>query len=36
MKKVLFVLTLIGMVVMVRPHRWQYEYRKLKQKYLNK
>ena len=33
MKKVKFILTVIGMVLFTRPHRWEWEYRSIKEKY---
>jgi len=33
MKKVKFILTVLVMVLFTRPHRWEWEYRKLKEDY---
>ncbi len=33
MRKVKFILTVILMALFTRPHHWEWEYRKIKEKY---
>lgn len=35
MKRFKFILKVLAMILFVRPHRWQYEYKRIKEQHKN-